>query len=350
MKWKPNATLKGVLIFVVMICLASCSKSPEKAIEAMKKKADDYMIAGRKPTEEMIIADCSDFFAKDFKDDIGWMSKLKVFEPALLEHINNKQLFDTTKKFPKTTISAATLKTDNADSAYYYLHTEATFENVAYVNHNGENSSIVFLTKDNSGKFKQETNVYLTTDLSWEEIAKQKIIGCPFVRVFNRDAGADEEPWDYYFYDNKTNHFDAIEIPHLGGSQIGRGLFKAILQISKNDTSKKEITGTDMYGGQTMILNNSCANLYYRIANENGAGLINDEQAQQQIKEKFSENDYYVWEKSEDKRFFEPIGDILTITGTFELSEVKNAKVVKKEPGFNLTALKKVNFRNGKLL
>ena len=339
-KFKPMIKAKNTQFYMLavlpMIMFASCSKSPEKAIEAMKKKADDYMVSGRKPTEEMIIADCSDLFAKNFKDDIGWTSKLRVFEPILLDHIDKKELFDNTRKFPTTRISAETFKSDNGDSAYFYLHTEATIDDVVFINDKGA-PTVRFVVNDN-GKYRQVPNLFMTVDIPKSELDKQKIIGCPFA---SHDG---IQPYDYYFYDPKTNQFDGTP-SFIGANELGKALFKAIIVQSKNDTTTKEIV---LDNGQ--ILSNHCSTLYFRIANENGAGLIDDEKAKEQINEVFSDDEYLVWEKSEDKQNAEPIGDRLTLSGIFELSAIKNCKILKKEPGFNLNSLKKVNFRTGKML
>ncbi|NDA63229.1 MAG: hypothetical protein EBX50_14490 [Chitinophagia bacterium] len=98
----------AIAIFATLF--SSCSKSPEKAIDAMMKKADEYMVKGVKPTEEMIIADCADYFDKNFKDDIKWMSKLEVFEPELIKHLNDKVLFDKSITLPPVEVNDVNVK------------------------------------------------------------------------------------------------------------------------------------------------------------------------------------------------------------------------------------------------
>ncbi len=129
---KQLKLLINLVSITTLLIFTSCSKSPEKAIEKMKEITDDFMIEGVKPTEDMVVSKCSDLFIDNYKDNTEWKSKLGVFGKEVQKHIDEKELFDKSKKFPETSIDGSNFETITKEKEYYYLNTTLTITNLKY--------------------------------------------------------------------------------------------------------------------------------------------------------------------------------------------------------------------------
>lgn len=321
---------KQVLIYSLTllssITLLSCSKSPESAIDGMKKKTDEYLLKGIKPSVDMIVSDCSDLFDNNYKNDVKWISKLSVFQKELLKHINDKILFDTTKKFPETFIDGLNfdrIKT-NPDSLYFYNKTHTTISNLVFINipdyvnykeGNGVSTELGFLELN-----KGTNNITVSTsgviiDLDPKEFKDQGIVGTPY-------NGRPEQESNLCFYDPKTKHF-------LTGEQLN--YCKLVYQQMKNGLTIEDI----------------------------GNSLINNQQIESldQLYSMLPNGEVLIWEMEESKKngYQDLIVNKVTVKG--EISRIykngylcgvylKGGKIEKKEDGINLTSLKKFTFQN----
>ncbi|MFA6150522.1 MAG: hypothetical protein WC716_04310 [Chitinophagaceae bacterium] len=352
--FKMSIKLSQTGLLICSLFFASCSNSPEKAIKSMKDKADEYMLKGVKPTIPMIIADCSDNFKKDFKSDIEWTSKLTVFEKDLIRHLDEKELFDTTKHFPKSTLSYESCRTiiNNKDSFYFYCNNEVTINDLVYKNEQIGNDNRLYFLKDlNELQPGKEPVISFSVDIPTTEFDKQKIIGMP--KFDDRIDYQRTEPANVYFYNEQSNRF-------IEEFDFAKYLYISMLKVANNDTALNR----DDWGRiinryeQGQGTDNSFSNSYYKVASYYNS-FTSDDDAVAKINEVVAGNEYYVWDRNEDKSYTGPYADKVSITGQFKTVAnilgmvffINDTKILKKEDAaFQLKSMKKVNFKTGKIL
>ncbi len=343
--------LNGLLLSTILF--ASCSNSPEKAIQSMKDKSDEYMLRGVKPQVEMVIADCSDNFKKDFRDDIKWMSKLRVFEKELVEHLDHKELFDTTKHFPKCKLSYENCRAiiSNKDSFYFYCKNEITIDDLVYKNDSSRRSTLYFLKDLNAIKLgATQPAISFVVDLPKVEFDKMKIMGMPkFDEMVDYQR---PQPANIYFYNAKSNRF-------IEDFDFAKYLYVSMIKVQNNDTTiERTRDGNILSRLGTLIFDVNYKNQYYKLSSYWNL-FTSDSDAIQKISKVAPADEYYVWDKNEDKINTGAYADKVSITG--QLSDVVNlfgitffidgAKILGKEDvAFHLNTMKRVNFKTGQIL
>jgi len=92
--------MKNIIPLVLFTVFLNSCKSPDKGCECLKEKSNQHMLRGELVPEEQLITECD--FPDNWKEKKDWVLKLSQFEPELVKHIRDKELFkikDKTEDF-----------------------------------------------------------------------------------------------------------------------------------------------------------------------------------------------------------------------------------------------------------